>query len=361
MGRTHPIWPALASALVLTGAAVADPESDHKAFRELSLAVEKLGRPKTQEEYEALLRKSIDLYEGYLEEHPGSAYAEKVQWVLHTTYLALGDRERAARILDEIADAAVRQLMQVGFARRATGEEARAGEVLEGLLAASGDGRVRSRVAEYLHVTGEKDRALKILDECIARETDRERRAFAIHVKAGLLRGDPERIRLLERIESEFKDTQVAREARRELAAARLAVGADPLPFEATDIDGRPVSPSALRGKVAVLWFWSARSPACLRELPALKDLWKELAGQGLVLIGVSCDENPADVLSLVQAQALGWTQIADGRGWHTPLARIYDVQSLPYTIAIGRDGKIGALDPRDVDLRRTIRALLAR
>ncbi|MBN1417941.1 MAG: TlpA family protein disulfide reductase [Planctomycetes bacterium] len=361
MGSSRPLLPGFAATLVLAAAAVADPELDLKAYRDLGEAVGSLGRPKTQAEYETLLRKSVALYERYLEEYPGSVYVEKVQWVLHTTYLALGEKGQAARILDEVSDGAVRQLIQVAFARRGTGEGARAGEVLEGLLAASGDTRVRSLVAQYLYVTGEKDRAMEILGACIAGEGDGERRAFALHIQAGLLRGDPRRTAILERIVTEFEDTRIARDARRELAAARLTVGSDPLAFAATDLEGRAVSPAALRGKVAVLWFWSARSPACLRELPAMKELWREFSDRGLALIGVSCDEIVADVRSFVAAEALGWPQVADGRGWHTPLARIYDVQSLPYAVVIGRDGKIGALGPPAADLRRTVRALLAR
>ncbi|QUV84931.1 hypothetical protein [Chloracidobacterium aggregatum] len=50
-----------------------------------------------------------------------------------------------------------------------------------------------------------------------------------------------------------------------------------------------------------------------------------------------------------------------DGQGWKTQIAKQYGVTAIPFTLLIGRDGKIAAVDPRGEKLEPAIRAALAK
>jgi thiol-disulfide isomerase/thioredoxin len=62
--------------------------------------------------------------------------------------------------------------------------------------------------------------------------------------------------------------------------------------FELTDLEGRPVRLSGLRGKVVLINFWTTWCTACVGEIPALVALQKQYAGRNAIL-GVSLDYVP--------------------------------------------------------------------
>jgi thiol-disulfide isomerase/thioredoxin len=60
------------------------------------------------------------------------------------------------------------------------------------------------------------------------------------------------------------------------------------------DVDGRPISTDALRGKVVIVNFWATWCPPCRAEIPDLVAL-QTAYGDRLQIIGVSQDEGPID------------------------------------------------------------------
>ncbi|RYG65470.1 TlpA family protein disulfide reductase, partial [bacterium] len=56
----------------------------------------------------------------------------------------------------------------------------------------------------------------------------------------------------------------------------RLTVGAVPPPFSAKDLQGRPISLEAYKGKVLLLDFWATWCGPCLQALPELKRVYKQ-------------------------------------------------------------------------------------
>ena len=66
--------------------------------------------------------------------------------------------------------------------------------------------------------------------------------------------------------------------------------------FTATDLDGRPVSLAALRGKVVLVNFWATWCGPCRAEIPDLVALQEKYRDQ-LQVIGISQDEAPVDLV----------------------------------------------------------------
>lgn len=66
--------------------------------------------------------------------------------------------------------------------------------------------------------------------------------------------------------------------------------------FELSDLSGKPVRLSSLRGKTVVLNFWTKTCRPCLEEMPALAELARVAASEkDLVVLTISTDETAQD------------------------------------------------------------------
>jgi peroxiredoxin len=114
--------------------------------------------------------------------------------------------------------------------------------------------------------------------------------------------------------------------------------------FTLTSLDGKSVKLSDLKGKAVVLNFWATWCSPCKIEIPWFVDLQNEYGPQGLQIIGVAVDESDkddvkkfADQMKINYTVAMGDDSITESYG---------NIQGLPTTFYIGRDGKMVARVP---------------
>ena len=131
------------------------------------------------------------------------------------------------------------------------------------------------------------------------------------------------------------------------------AVGSMAPDFTLQTVDGKPVKLSDYRGKAVLLNFWATWCPPCKVEMPWFEDLQKQYGKDGLVVLGIAMDDSePATIakfaseLGVNYEVLLGTDQVSDDYG---------DVQYLPTTFYIGRDGTIvdkmtGLLERQDIE-----------
>ena len=74
--------------------------------------------------------------------------------------------------------------------------------------------------------------------------------------------------------------------------------------FTLPDLTGQPHALAALRGKPAIVNFWSAKSADCVEQLKALEGVHERWANQGLHLLTINIDE-PGDVASIRAAASV--------------------------------------------------------
>lgn len=73
--------------------------------------------------------------------------------------------------------------------------------------------------------------------------------------------------------------------------------------FALTDMHGREVRLSSLRGKTVILNFWTKTCRPCLEEMPSLAELTRILAPRkDVVVLAVSTDEGPDSVKDTLRA-----------------------------------------------------------
>lgn len=120
-------------------------------------------------------------------------------------------------------------------------------------------------------------------------------------------------------------------------ADAELRLGQPAPPFEGKSLgDGTPIRLADHAGKVVYLDFWASWCGPCQRSLPFMEQLHREFGEAGLVVIAVNVDEQPEDALRFLQRFAVGYAVLDDSRG---ALAALYDVQDMPSSYLIDRDG----------------------
>ena len=76
--------------------------------------------------------------------------------------------------------------------------------------------------------------------------------------------------------------------------------------------------------------------------------------------MGISLDEDEELLRSFVKEKAMPWPQLFDGKGWEAGDAKAYSVQAIPFTLLIGKDGAIVAVNPGVGELSDAIEKALA-
>ncbi len=105
-------------------------------------------------------------------------------------------------------------------------------------------------------------------------------------------------------------------------------------------IDGRRIELAALRGRPVLVNFWATTCASCLREMPQLVRLYRDLSPHGLEIIGVAMSYDPPSyVLSMARQRPIPYPVALDPDGL---LSRQFgDIELTPTTLLIAPDGRI--------------------
>jgi thiol-disulfide isomerase/thioredoxin len=136
-----------------------------------------------------------------------------------------------------------------------------------------------------------------------------------------------------------------------------------PLELAAPDLAGRVVDVAAQQGKVRLVDFWATWCEPCRDALPALDRMARELGPRGLLVYGVSFDEDPAQIAPFLAQVPVGFPVLHD-RGGEVLTARFL-VSRLPTTLLVDRRGVIrfvheGWTPERAREAQRQVEQLLA-
>ena len=121
--------------------------------------------------------------------------------------------------------------------------------------------------------------------------------------------------------------------------AFAIEVG-EPTPnFNLPDIhSGQKVSLAGLKGKVVVVDFWASWCAPCKEEMPVLESLYKRFKDSGLVIVGVSVDNELANAKKFVGALKVSFPIVHDAG--HA-VADKFKPPRMPTSIVIDKAGKI--------------------
>lgn len=109
--------------------------------------------------------------------------------------------------------------------------------------------------------------------------------------------------------------------------------------WQLKDVDGNIVSSEQFKGKVVVIDFWATWCPPCRHEIPGYIELQKKYQEQGLVIVGVSLDQQgPGIVKRFMKATKINYPIVM---GDDAVIEAFGGVEAIPTTFIIDRDGQI--------------------
>ena len=109
-------------------------------------------------------------------------------------------------------------------------------------------------------------------------------------------------------------------------------------PEFAFTLDGKPAKLADLRGRVVVLNFWATWCPPCVEEMPSLERLHRQMTARGVVVLGVSVDEDAAAYEKFLRERQITFPTYRDPS---KKIAASYETFMYPETYIIGPDGRI--------------------
>lgn len=136
--------------------------------------------------------------------------------------------------------------------------------------------------------------------------------------------------------------------------AVGVEIGRAAPAVRATAHDGKAIDLAALKGKHVVLYFYPMdETPGCTKEACAFRDAWKDLEKAGVVLVGISSDDD-ASHKKFAEHHKLPFHLVSDPDG---KIANAYGVPAAGgklsrQSFVIGPDGKIKKIY-RSVDVTR--------
>lgn len=131
------------------------------------------------------------------------------------------------------------------------------------------------------------------------------------------------------------------------------------LDFILPTINGDSVRLSSLKGKVVLLDFWASWCGPCRVSNKSLVKLYSKYKDQGFEILGVSLDEDKGDWKKAITKDKISWLQVNDTGGWEAMAAMKWNIEALPASFLINREGDIVAIDLEKKELEKWVKGLL--
>ena len=145
----------------------------------------------------------------------------------------------------------------------------------------------------------------------------------------------------------------------------QLKIGKVAPSFEGITHTNNKVSLNDIKGKVTIIDFWAAWCAPCRRENPNVVKVYNQYHDQGLEIISISLDgsrtqKNPKQAwIDAIEKDNLTWTHVSSLQYFNDPIAKLYNITSIPATYILDKDGIIVAKNLRGKALELKIKELI--
>ncbi len=127
--------------------------------------------------------------------------------------------------------------------------------------------------------------------------------------------------------------------AERLLAGLGFSTSSRPAPeMTVTDLSGKRLTLSSLKGKTVLLNFWATWCPPCRMEMPSMQRLHAAMDPDKFVIVAVNLGETSADVRKFIQKSGYTFPIYLDP---DQQAGNTYRIDAIPSTFLIDRRGTI--------------------
>ncbi len=145
--------------------------------------------------------------------------------------------------------------------------------------------------------------------------------------------------------------------------ASRSKSAGQKLEISGPTLSGGQFDLGQYKGKVVLVDFWASWCGPCREEAPNVLNVYNQYHKGGFEVVGVNLDKSKVDAANFVKQLGMPWPQIffdrAGSRGWENPLARKYNVRSIPSMYLIDRNGTVAEQGVRGAALGPAVAKLL--
>jgi thiol-disulfide isomerase/thioredoxin len=144
---------------------------------------------------------------------------------------------------------------------------------------------------------------------------------------------------------------------------ASIVVSDPPGDLELEKLDGGKATIAHHNGSVLIINFWAGWCAPCIREMPGLFDFYNRLEKKGLTVMAMNMDEDVKQGLDLL-TKRVGLAPFPFYKGTGSKLANQFEIVGLPYTVVVGRDGRVlyskaGEVDWKNSEVTNLIERIL--
>ena len=112
------------------------------------------------------------------------------------------------------------------------------------------------------------------------------------------------------------------------------------LNFTVKDMNGGSVKLADYKGKVLLVNFWATWCPPCKAELPGLIQLYDQYKDKGLVVLGISGDDDAETLRAFASEWKINYPMLV-GRDENDLLDAYGPIFGYPISVIVGRDGAV--------------------
>jgi len=131
------------------------------------------------------------------------------------------------------------------------------------------------------------------------------------------------------------------------------------LDFSLPSAKGDSIQLSSMKGKVFLLDFWASWCVPCRFSNKQLVKLYSKYKDKGFEILSVSLDDNRNAWKKAMSKDKLTWLQVNDNGGWDALSAIKWNINAIPASFLIDKEGNVVAFDPEKSELEQRLKQLL--
>ncbi len=157
----------------------------------------------------------------------------------------------------------------------------------------------------------------------------------------------------------EFAQSKYASQLHQKVEELRRTADGNMAPdMNLNDPFGKKITLSSLKGKVVLVDFWASWCKPCRDENPNVVRLYNKYKAKGFDVFGVSLDDNRESWMAAINKDQLLWNHGSDLLKWNSSVVKLYNIESIPFTVLVDKDGKIIAKRLRGQSLENKLKEI---
>lgn len=126
------------------------------------------------------------------------------------------------------------------------------------------------------------------------------------------------------------------------------------------DLNGEKISLWDFQNKYVLLYFWASNFEPCRIENLKLKKVYEKYNSWDFEVMAVSMDTEPEAWTRAVMEDGLNWNNLSDLKGWDNEIAKKLNIQTVPFTLLLDREGIIIGRDLRAEEIDNILNLIKA-